>query len=193
MYKGASSENARAYAFFDSMGVLISSGYNDSPNAYVTITCPQNTATVLFSSCAPINHEIPKLSVAKVSSNFDALASMFNSYNETQRQYPSIKASSGYMTNDGTIAENASYHCLYTDKIPASEGDKFLYLGQSSTVPVSVVFFNKGTVLSSAKYNSISAFVNLISEYTIQAVFYQPRRPACLHRWMHPASHKATP
>lgn len=152
LYSGVAKSNSRSACFYNASRSFVSNVLVNSPNALVEITIPSSVSFVRFASYNGVVGVLAPLVVAKKDSQIGSclIRTKENERKSTFDFFESI----GYLKSTGIDTTQTSYHCLVTDYIPASAGDKFAYKGIGRSLALSVVFYDaQKQVLSSSQYN----------------------------------------
>jgi hypothetical protein len=142
LYSGVARVSTRSVAFYTAGRTYLSNSAQliDSPAKLVEIVVPENAHFARFSSYSSQRTALNPLVVAKKDSQLGQI--LLKVQGNERLGIFDFSSSTGYMKTDGTFSPDQNQHCLFTDYIPAAEGDKFLYLGIGRGFSASAIFCN---------------------------------------------------
>lgn len=161
IYGGVAKSSTRSACFYNASRSFVSSVLVNSPNELVEITIPSGVYFVRFASYNGVVGIVEPLVVAKRDSQIGSC--LARTKNNERKSTFDFFESVGFLKSTGIDTTQTSYHCLVTNYIPASAGDKFSYKGVGRSLALSVVFYDsQKQVLSYLQYNSPYAYNTLI-------------------------------
>lgn len=162
LYSGVARASTRSVVFYGAGRTYLSNSAQliDSPAKLVEIVVPENSHFARFSSYSSSGSALNPLVVAKKDSQLGQI--LLKVQGNERLSVFDFSGSVGFMKTDGTFSPDESRHCLFTDYLPAAEGDKFLYLGIGRSLSASAIFCNsQKQVISYVQINNANEYTEV--------------------------------